>query len=157
MPRNRSHMLTVSGRRPMNIKTPLCREFEKDLEQRLSEYSKEFIEFIRLFDPQVHYLYMQMLVFTPRELLFTKKGHISSNSVDVDAHKVQVDTIFRCLGLDDKMVRDYNVFTPVSHDGNYNYIIKIKLGLLCNLENMSIWTQNLTAPTKPDSMSFALL
>jgi hypothetical protein len=157
MPRNRSHMLTVSGGRPMNIKTPLCREFEKDLEHRLSVYSEEMAEFKAAFIPKSHYIIMQMYVFTPRELLYTKEGHISSRSVDVDAHKAHIDTVFRCIGLDDKLVRDYGICTPVSTDGKYNYLIKIKLELLCNLENMSILMPSTTEQTKLDLMSYALL
>lgn len=157
MPRNRSHMLTVAGKRPMNIKTPLCREFEKDLEHRLSIYSDVMAEFKKSFNPKLHYIKLQMIIFTPREELFTQKDTISSRSHDADAHKAQMDTIFRCLGLDDKLVRDYSVITPVSHDGNYNHIILLKLENRCHLEDMSSLMLSLIEPTKSDLMSYALL
>lgn len=157
MPRNRSHMLTVSGKRPMNIKTPLCREFEKDLEHRLSNYANEMAEFKKSFNPKLHYLSMKMVIFTPKEILLKKEGGISSRSGDTDSHKAQMDTIFRCLGLDDKLVRDYTVVTPISHDGNYNHLIIIKLENLCHLENMYTSMLNTIEQTKLDLTLSALL
>ena len=157
MPRNRSHMLTVSGKRPMNIKTPLCREFEKDLEHRLSFFKEAMESFKSKFNPKLHYLSMQMFIATPKEILLKKEGGISSRSGDTDSHKAQMDTIFRCLGLDDKLVREYKVMTPISHDGNYNHLIIIKLENLCHLESMSIWMQNTIERTKQDLMWSALL
>lgn len=157
MPRNRSHMLTVAGKRPMNIKTPLCREFEKDLLQRLSTYKHEMEEFKKSFNPKIHYLSMKMIIFTPKEMLIKKEGGISSRSTDADSNKAQMDIVFQCLGLDDKLVRDYNVVTPISHDGNYNHIIIIKLEELCRLHDTSTWILNITEQMKSNSMSYALL
>jgi hypothetical protein len=138
LPRNRSHMLTTikKGGRviPMNIKTPLCREFEKDLMHRLSYFKNELEDFKSKYNPKLHYISLQMFVFTPKELLLTKDGHISSRSTDADSNKAQMDVLFECLGLDDKTVRDYHVITPISHDGNYNHLIKLKLENLWALE-----------------------
>jgi len=157
MPRNRSHMLTVSKGRPMNIKTPLCREFEKDVEGRMKEFSSHALSFKEAFNPDKHYISAEYFIFTPRESLFTLKGQISSKSVDLDAHKVLQDTIFKCIQLDDKLIRQTNYFSPISHDGKWNYVILYKLENLCNLENTSISIQNLTKLMNNDSMSFALL
>ena len=137
MPRNRSHMLILKGKRPMNIKTPLCREFEKDLEHRLSSYSDAMAEFKAAFDPKIHYISLIMVICTPKETLLKKEGGISARATDVDAHKAQMDTVFRCLGLDDKLVREYHVFTPISHDGRFNHALLLKLEPLCQLEDMS--------------------
>ena len=110
MPRNRSHMLTVSKGRPMNIKTPLCREFEKDVESRIKEFSSHALAFKEAFNPEKHYISAEYFIFTPREQLFTLKGQISAKAVDLDAHKVLQDTIFRCIQLDDKLIRNVNYF-----------------------------------------------
>lgn len=135
MPRNRSHMLTVSKGRPMNIKTPLCREFEKDLYSRMLEFQNKCIKFRKSFNPDKNYISAEYYIFTPRTSLFTLKNQISSKSVDLDAHKVLQDTIFRFLELDDKLIRDVEYFSPISHDDKWNYVIIYKLENLCNLEN----------------------
>lgn len=157
MPRNRSHMLLVKGKRPMNIKTPLCREFENDVESRMKEFSGHSLAFKEAFNPDKHYISAEYFIFTPREQLFTLKGQISAKAVDLDAHKVLQDTIFRCIQLDDKLIRNVNYFSPISHDGKWNYVILYKLENLCNLENTSISIQNLTKLMNNDSTSFALL
>lgn len=141
----------------MNIKTPLCREYEKDLETRLLKFSLEILKFIEAHDPDEHYIVATYLIFTPEDLLFTQKGTISSRTLDVDAHKVMTDTIFRSIGLDDKLMRDCHIVTPVSHDGKYNYKITLKLENKCKLKNTYSWTQNTTTQEKLDSMSYALL
>lgn len=122
----------------MNIKTPLCREYEKDLEDRLIKFSDEMEKFKASFIPEDHYISATYLVFTPDDLLFTQKGTISSRTLDVDAHKVMTDTIFRSIGLDDKLMRDCHIVTPVSHNGKYNYKITFTLknkSELFNFEN----------------------
>lgn len=157
MPRNRSHMLTVSKGRPMNIKTPLCREFEKDVESRIKEFSSQALAFKEAFNPDKNYISAEYFIFTPREQLFTLKGQISAKSVDLDAHKVLQDTIFRCIQLDDKLIRNVNYFSPISHDGKWNYVIIYKLENLCNLENTSSSIRSLTKLMNEDSTYSALL
>ena len=144
MPRNRSHMLISKGKRPMNIKTPLCREFENDVQSRMRQFSEDSISFKEAFDPEKHYICAEYYIFTPREQLFTLKGQISAKAVDLDAHKVLQDTIFRCIDLDDKLIRHVTYFSPISHDGKWNYVILYKLENLCNLENTSISIKSLT-------------
>ena len=157
MLRNRSHMLVNKGGRPMNIKTPLCREFEKDLENRLEKYRSYMNKFKQSFDEKKHFISMEMYVYTPKEILFKKEGGISARSGDVDAHKVKIDTVFRSLGLDDKLVREYRIITPQSHDDKFNYILILKLEKLCNLENTAMLMRSTTELMNNDSMSFALL
>lgn len=157
MPRNRSHMLVAKGKRPMNIKTPLCREFEKDLLHRLSIYQSEIAYFRSCYVPEKHYIAAEYYIYTPEDLLFTTKGAISSRTLDVDAHKVMTDVIYTSIGLDDKIMRDCRIVTPVSHDGNYNYIIILKLETKWNLQNTYSLTQNLTEQMRQDLMSSALL
>jgi hypothetical protein len=157
MPRNRSHMLIAKGRRPMNIKTPLCREFEKDLELRMKQFVPDVVRFKASYNPEINYISAEYYIFTPREQLFTLKGAISSKSVDLDAHKVMQDTIFRSMDMDDKLIRDARYFSPISHDGKWNYVVIYKLEKLCNLENTSTLIRSTTELMKNDSMSFALL
>lgn len=157
MPRNRSHMLVNKGGRPMNIKTPLCREFEKDVENRMQDFTANAMLFKKKFNPDKHYLSAEYYIFTPKESLFTVKKQISAKSVDLDAHKVLQDTIFRCIDLDDKLIRDVKYFSPLSHDGNWNFVILYKLENLCNLETTYTSIQSLTKLMNGDSMSFALL
>lgn len=126
MPANRAKML-VSRPKPMYVKTPLARQFELDLTERLGHYSEDFARFLKAFNPKEHYLSADYCIYTPQELLFTKSGGISRRAVDADAHKMLMDTIFRCIGLDDKLVRDYRVYTPPSPDGNWNYRITLQL------------------------------
>ena len=133
MPLNRARMLTISGGRPMNIKTPLCREFEKDLHNRLLKFQSNIDYFNSCYVPNKHYIVAEYYIYTPEELLFTAKGAISSRSVDVDAHKVMTDVVFNCIGLDDKIMRDCRIITPVSHDGKHNYRIILRLEKLSNL------------------------
>lgn len=157
MPRNRSHMLINKGRRPMNIKTPLCREFEADLELRMKQFVPDVARFKASFNPDNNYISAEYYIFTPREQLFTLKGHISSKSVDLDAHKVMQDTIFRSMGMDDKLIRDTRYFSPISHDGKWNYVIIYKLERLCNLENTSTLIRSTTELMREDSTYSVLL
>ena len=131
MPRNRSHMLTVVKRRPMNIKTPLAREFEKDITNRMEIYRPAINEFTKSFDRQLHYISAEYFIYTPMEAMFTKDGHISSRSVDLDAHKLLQDTIFKSMELDDKLVREVSYRSPVSSDGKWNFVC------IYNLEKIS--------------------
>lgn len=157
MPRNRSHMLTVVKKRPMNIKTPLAREFEKDVTQRLEKYTEEINKFKQEFDPKVHYISAEYTIYTPSEIIFTKDGWISSRSVDLDAHKCLQDTIFRFMDLDDKLVRDVRYHSPVSHDSKWNFVIMLNLEKIACLKSKSSLIQNTLKPTSDDSTSFALL
>jgi len=157
MPRNRSHMLTISQKRPMNIKTPLCREFEKDVTSRMNEFKAQSIKFKESFDPKKNYISAEYYIFTPRDQLFTLEEKISAKSVDLDAHKTLQDTIFKCIGLDDKLIREVRYFSPISHNGKWNFVIIYKLENLCSLTNTSTSIQSLTKLMNNDSMSFALL
>jgi hypothetical protein len=157
MPRNRSHMLTAKGGRPMNIKTPLAREYEKDLAFRLKEYAGKMMLFRNAYIPTKHYVSIEYYIYTPKDVLFTKDGHISARCVDLDAHKVMQDVLFDCLGLNDKLVRNANYFSPQSHDGNWNYVFVLKLENLCNLTNTSSSIQSIASRMNETNESFALL
>jgi hypothetical protein len=157
MPRNRSHMLTSVKGRPMNIKTPLCREFEKDVLSRMNEFKAQTIKFEELFDSKKNYISAEYYIFTPKDSLYTLEKKISAKAVDLDAHKTLQDTIFKYIGLDDKLVRDVRYFSPVSHDGKWNFIIVYRLENLCNLEGTSTSIQSLTPLMNDDSMLSALL
>jgi len=157
MPRNRSHMLTISQKRPMNIKTPLCREFEKDVVSRMNEFKHQSAKFKEVFDPYKNYISAEYYVFTPKDQLFTLEQKISAKAVDLDAHKVLQDSIFKYIGLDDKLIREARYFSPISHDGKWNFVIILKLENLCSLENTSSSIRSLTRLMNDDSTSFALL
>jgi hypothetical protein len=145
MPRNRSHMLTVSKGRPMNIKTPLCREFEKDVTSRMNEFKAQALKLKESFDPKKNYISAEYYVFTPKEQLFTLESKISAKAVDLDAHKTLQDTIFKYIGLDDKLIRDVRYFSPVSHDSKWNFIVILKLENLCSLEGTSTSIKSVTS------------
>jgi hypothetical protein len=115
----------------MNIKTPLAREFEKDLSNRMEIYRPSFEEFTRSFDKRFNYISAEYYIYTPQESLFTKDGHISSRSVDLDAHKLLQDTIFKTIGLDDKLIREVAYRSAVSQDGKWNFVC------IYNLEKIS--------------------
>lgn len=157
MPRNRSHMLTVTKGRPMNIKTPLAREFEKDVIQRLEIYSDAINKFCKSFDPKIHYISAEYHIYTPMEILFTKEGVISSRSVDLDAHKCLQDTIFRFMGIDDKLVRDVRYHSPVSNDGKWNFVVMLNLEKIACLKSKSSLIQSTLKQTKETSEFSALL
>ena len=123
MPRNRSHR--VAGK--MLIKTDLARAFEQDLTKRLEVHRDIFRVFKSMVHLDQHYLSVVYRIHTPAGSLFTKDGHISLRAVDVDAHKVFQDVIFKSLGLDDKLIRDAQYITPVSEDENWNYIVEIRI------------------------------
>jgi len=123
MPRNRSHVLT----RGMLIKTPLAREFEKDLTYRLQEFRQEITSFVSNFTIVEHYINLSYTIYTPKEELITKAGYISAKSVDFDAHKLMTDVIFKEVGINDKYARKVDIFTPISHDGFWNYVVILRI------------------------------
>lgn len=131
-PRNRSHQVV----RNMLIKTDLARAFEADLTERLEEFSDDFRDFVGMVCLHEHYLSIVYIIYTPSDSLFTKDGRISSKSVDLDAHKVFQDTIFRCIGLDDKMIREAKYTTPVSLDGKWNYSVEITIKKISELKQL---------------------
>lgn len=129
-PRNRSHQVV----RNMLIKTDLARAFEKDLTELLENYREDFRNFVAMVRLHEHYLSVVYTIYTPRDSLFTKDGRISAKSVDLDAHKVFQDTIFKAIGLDDKLIRDVRYVSPVSFDGKWNYVINIEVQEIKQLE-----------------------
>jgi hypothetical protein len=120
----------------MLIKTGLARAFEQDLTDRLIQWEEEFMLFRTAFKPNLHFIRAHILVCTPKSELFTKQGAVSARAVDFDAHKLFVDTLFRSIGLDDKLIRDGRVTTPVSEDDKWNWIVDLKL------ENMQCLSQH---------------
>jgi len=157
MPRNRSHMLTVTKGRPMNIKTPLAREFEKDVTQRLEIYKDQITKFRKSFESKLHYISAEYFIYTPASALFTKDGVISSRSVDLDAHKLLQDTIFRFMDLDDKLVRDVRYHSPESPNDRWTFVCVFNLEKIACLKNKYSLTVNTLKPTNETSESFALL
>lgn len=142
MPRNRSHQVANK----MLIKTDLCRAFEADLTKRLEEFRDRFRFFAELVQVDKHYIAVLYRIYTPAELLFTKDGRISLKATDWDAHKVFQDTLFRSMGLDDKLVRDGRVITPVSKSGKWDYEITLQLEETCKL------TQEYQTPSEDSSL-----
>jgi hypothetical protein len=122
MPRNRSHRVANN----MLIKTEMCREFEKDLTERLKEFANGFGSF-KADCSDSNFIRATYTIFTPRSHLFTKEGRISLRGVDTDAHKVLRDVLYRSIGIDDKLERDTRFYTPVSPDENWNYQIELFL------------------------------
>lgn len=98
-PRNRSHSLTMSKGRPMNIKTEAARQYEKALMQDLEPYEDQAHEFFESFNSKRHHLNAFWILSSPDVL--TKAGHYSQTGTDLDAHKVLQDTIMKFVGIDD--------------------------------------------------------
>jgi hypothetical protein len=122
MPLNRAKMLA----RNMLIKTPLCREFEKDLSKRLEEYTEHFAKFREEFSSRKNYLEVTYTLYCPKSEFFTKDGDISSRCPDADSIKVLQDTLFKSIGVDDKYIKNLYVLVRPSQDEFWNYGIKIE-------------------------------
>jgi hypothetical protein len=134
MPRNRSHTLTVAGKRPISYKTPLCVAFEKDLEERLEVYKKSFWDFHQAFKPEESFIELTMYAFCPSSELFTQKGTINSKCPDFDSNKVMIDVLARCLGVDDKYYKWANIKYFESHSGFWDYVISFNIRSLSELK-----------------------
>jgi hypothetical protein len=156
MPTNRAKTL-VSKPRPMYIKTPLAREFEKDVISRLEKNKERILNFVSSFDKKIHYLSAEYILFTPLEILFTKEGAISNRAGDLDSHKLLQDTIFSFMGLDDKLVREVRYRSVVSNDDKHNIQISYKLEEILCLRNTYTLTQSTTKQQSQDLTWSALL
>jgi hypothetical protein len=143
MPRNRSHR--IAGK--MLIKTGLARAFEEDLTKRLLDQEENMMLFRTAFKPNLHFVKAGIYIFTPKSELFTKQGAISARAVDFDAHKLFVDVIFRSLGMDDKLIRDARVMTPVSEDDKWNYVVDLQL---LELQKLATFEERLEGVTEAD-------
>lgn len=119
MPRNRSHALM----RGKLIKTSLARAFEEDLKGRLEELEDLFEMFRSRYDKTVHAVRATAYVYTPADTLWTKKGTISENSVDGDAHKLLWDCLSEALQIDDAHFADWRIVKMESPDEFWNYTI----------------------------------
>lgn len=132
MPRNRSHQ-PIGNRL---IKTELARAFEKDLSARLNDLRDQFQLFSYQYVPSKHYIKAEIVIFTPRDNMITKSNSISQHSTDFDAHKLFVDVIFKSLDLNDKLIRDARIVTPISKDDKWNYHITLEFRPIEELENL---------------------
>lgn len=123
MPRNRSHR--IAGK--MLIKTDLARSFEADLIERLEEFKNDFRDFKRMVLLDQHYLSVVYTIYTPSDALFTKDGRISARCPDMDSYKLFQDVIFKCLGMDDRIIREAKLITKVSETGKWDYRIELEI------------------------------
>lgn len=121
MPTNRAKMLAKG----FLIKTALCREFEKDLANRLLEFESMFADFKRYFEAGNYYIHIHYELYCPADQLFTKEGRISSRSPDADAIKVLQDNIFKGIDINDKYAKRIEVIMLPSEDDNWNYKISL--------------------------------
>lgn len=119
MPLNRAKMIA----RNMLIKTALCRDFEKDIQERLKEFSETFKTFKTYFTSGNYYIHVVYELHCPKNQLFTKDGKISSRSPDADSIKVLQDNVFKSLGIDDKFAKRIEIIMVPSEDDNWNYKI----------------------------------
>jgi hypothetical protein len=111
----------------MWIKTPLAREFEKDLTFRLlHDFSTLFEDFKKEFFSENNYLELTYHIYVPKDLYFTKDGLISNRGCDTDSIKLLQDTLMKSVGIDDKYIRDLHVISRPSEDGNWNYEFSFK-------------------------------
>lgn len=149
MPTNRAKTLVVIRKRPMYIKTPLAREFEKDVLNRLEKDRTPIMEFVSSFDKKLHFIKAEYVLFTPEDILFTKNGCVSNRAGDLDAHKLFQDTLFSFMGLDDKLIRDVRYHSLVSRTDKHDIKIIFKLESLCKLKDASLM-QNTTEQQSQD-------
>lgn len=132
MPRNRSHQ-PIGNRL---IKTQLAREFEKDLMARLYEMKDNLQLFSYQYEASKHYIKAEIVIYTPRENMITKSNTISQHSTDFDAHKLFVDVLFKTLDLNDKLIRDGRIVTPISNDDKWNYHVTLEFRPIEELGNL---------------------
>ena len=156
MPTNRAKALVIVKGRPMYIKTPLAREFEKDLMNRLLKFSNNISEFVSNFDKKIHFISAKYSFYTEYQTLFTKDGCISNRAGDLDSHKLFQDTLFSFMGLDDKLIRDVRYCSYPSLDDKPNVKVIFKLESLCKIKNATL-TQSIMEQQNQDLTSFALL
>ena len=79
------------------IRTQKTRNWSQSIHNQLSEPSlkKQIEAFTASFKPLKHCLKLSIEFYIPREKYFTKKGHISRKSVDLDnCLKLLIDTVF---------------------------------------------------------------
>lgn len=135
MPLNRTKTLVApKGKRPMWIKTPLAREFEKDLSDRLGEFTSDINGFKDSFNKSNSYIDLTFLAYCPSKELFTSLGEISSRCPDFDSNKLMIDIIFGAVGIDDKFVKSANIKYLESSDEFWNFRIVLKSSPSTNLK-----------------------
>lgn len=122
-PRNASHR--IMGK--MFIKTQLAKLFEKDMIARFQMFEGARDLFFLTYDEKKHYLLVNILVETPKEVLITKANTISKRSIDWDAHKVFNDMVHNFLGIDDSQVLVARVIKIPSRDEHWNFTFKAQL------------------------------
>jgi hypothetical protein len=157
MPTNRAKALVIAKGRPMYIKTPLAREFEKDVLDRLKEFSASITEFVLNFDKKQHFVSAEYIFYTEYDVLFTKEGSVSNRAGDLDSHKLFQDTLFSFMGLDDKLIRDVRYLSYPSYDDKPNAKVTFKLESLTCLKNIASVIPNTTEQTNEILTSYALL
>lgn len=84
---------------PIKYKPPASVQFDVDVDNQLMMMRKEFKKFNDLYDSSIHYLIANYRFYYP---IFTKKGHISRKSKDVDNLVKPInDLLFSYLKADD--------------------------------------------------------
>jgi hypothetical protein len=135
MPLNRSKtIIAPKGKPPMMIKTPLAREFEADLSNRLLEYGEDIGKFRKKFKDKENYIDLEFFAYCPPNELFTKNGSINSKCPDFDSNKLMIDVIFKGIGINDKYVKEANIKYLQSYDEYWNFVILLHIRKVENLK-----------------------
>ena len=99
------------------------KDFMRNVDLELYKHRAEFKDLLNLYDKYTHGFVLSLVHKTPK--LFTKKGTISENSIDVDNIKYLQDSIFRYLCIDDSQV--LSLSSSKSYAKNHSILIKIEL------------------------------
>ncbi len=106
------------------IKSADARKFEADVRLELeSKYMTEMDKFFTEFDISKQ-IKLSVTFNVPN--LYTKKGVISKSSGDLDNYlKQYIDTIFKCLCLDDKFVTEIHAKKLYNKEFKSEFLIEV--------------------------------
>lgn len=122
------------GRR---FKTDTARNFETRIMCETLRCLPDIFKFEGAYSPYEHYLEARVTFFMPIDKLITKKGYISSKSLDLDnCLKYAIDGTFkRFEKIDDAAICEISAEKIPSEDNNYHIQIKLIKKELDELRN----------------------
>jgi Holliday junction resolvase RusA-like endonuclease len=109
----------VRGKYASPTKSEKIKEFENQVLANLLPYMDKFAEFINELNPERYGVKLSVINRTPK--LFTKKGTINHNSIDVDNIKYLVDSICKAAHFNDSQVLELHSFKEYADD--YSIVI----------------------------------
>jgi len=121
-----------------------ARNYREDfLDGLQSDYNQAQLKKLPKFAPKKHFLALSWTFFIPKPAFFTKAGHISRKSMDLDnilklpidflCNKKYVERGYNNLQIDDQFIADLVAKKRASIDGNYYIHIDIEIKLLSTI------------------------